>query len=240
MGLLSRKTILKWAFYPEMLLPHGHAQGYPGLLWYPKGFREPNQNPDLGILFPNGPIDPGIQSIPTQIIGWIRNLPKSGLFGKIQKLAANLWSRNVKIQHGLLGEPGRNPDYLRNCTPFFGRMIEECQSNTDWAITRSAIHLLSKIRFQKSKHHLFQMVPNFGFFWQKKRRNYWPRARAERNPDTAKNLSNQGWHCFLPLHTLLVPNALPQKRTPQTVLRQGCLGHYYKSFPDNWDQVFLR
>ena len=46
----------------------------------------------------------------------MRNLPKSGLFGKIQKLAANLWSRNVKIQHGLLGEPGWNPDYLRNCT----------------------------------------------------------------------------------------------------------------------------
>jgi len=35
------------------------------------------------------------------------------------------------------------------------------------------------------------MVPNLAFLG-KKRRNYWPRARAERNPDTAKKLVKSG------------------------------------------------
>ena len=118
----------------------------------------------------------------------MRNLPKSGLFGKIQKLAANLWSRNVKIQHGLLGEPGRNPDYLRNCTPKKLRNINPKQIGP----LGDPPHIsFWKSGFKKSKHHLFQMVPNLAFLG-KKRRNYWPRARAERNPDTAKKLVKSG------------------------------------------------
>ena len=168
-------------------------------------------------------------------------------------------------------ETCQNPDYLgksknwrQTCDPEMSKSNMDCWGNqaglfkeivhskmglyvnpkTDWAINRSVTHLLLKIRFQKSKHHLFEMVPNLAFLG-KKRPNYWPRARAERNPDTAKNLSNQGWHCFRFLCILLVPNALPKRERslwlpPQNVLRQGWLGHYYKSFPDNWDQVFLR
>ena len=58
-------------------------------------------------------------------------------------------------------------------------MIQECQSNTDWAIIRSAIHLLLKIRFQKKQAPPFKMVLNLAFLG-KKRRNYWLRARAEK------------------------------------------------------------
>ena len=80
-------------------------------------------------------------------------------------------------------------------------MIQECQSNTDWAIIRSAIHLLLKIRFQKKQAPPFKMVLNLAFLG-KKRRNYWPRARAERNPDTAKKLVKSGLTLFpFPLHT---------------------------------------
>ena len=73
------------------------------------------------------------------------------------------------------------------------------------------------------------MVPNLAFLG-KKRRNYWPRARAEINPDTAKKT------CQIRVDTvsfllciLLVPNALPKRERslwlpPQNVLRQGWLG----------------
>ena len=229
-----------------MLLPHGHAHGYPGLLWYPKEFGKPNQNPDLGILFPNGPIDPGIQSIPTQIIGWIRNLPKSGLFGKIQKLAANLWSRNVKIQHGLLGEPGRNPNKLRNCTPKkWAYMIQECQSNTDWAIIRSAIHLLSKIRFHKKQAPPFSNGSQFWLFLAKKEAKLLAQGPGRKKSRYRKKTCQIRVDTVSFLCILLVPKALPKRERslwlpPQNVLRQGWLGHYYKSFPDNKDQVFLR
>ena len=69
------------------------------------------------------------------------------------------------------------------------------------------------------------MVPNFDFFWQKKRRNYWPRARAERNPDTAKKLVKIRVDTVSFLCILLVPNALPKRERslwlpPQNVLRQ--------------------
>ena len=75
-------------------------------------------------------------------------------------------------------------------------MIQKCQFNTDWAIIRSALHLLSKIRFQKSKHHLFEMVPNFGFFWQKKGDIIGPGPGQNEIQIPQKNLSNQGLTLF--------------------------------------------
>merc|ERR1719278_792336 len=106
-------------------------------------------------------------------------------------------------------------------------MIQECQSNTDWAIIRSSTHLLLNIRFQKKASTTFLKWFPIWLFWAKKRRNYWPRARAEKNPDTAKKT------CQIRVDTvsfllciLLVPIALPKRERslwlpPQNVLRQG-------------------
>ena len=206
-------------------------------------FGKSNQNPDLGILkFPKwalwsrNPVNPYTDY-------WLNEKPaKIRIIWENPKIGCKpIWSRNVKIQHGLLGEPGLNPDYLRNCTSKkWAYMIQECQSNTDWAIIRSAIHLLLKIRFQKKQAPPFSNGSQFGFFGQKKAKLLAQGPGRNKSRYRKKTLSNQGWHCFRFLCILLVPNALPKREPPQNVLRQGWLGHYYKSFPDNWNQVFLR
>ena len=204
MGLPSRKPILKWAyypgkpklkwaFYPEMLLPHGHAQGYLGLS---------NQNPDLRILkFPKwalwsrNPVNPYTDF-------WLNeNLPKSGLFGKIQKSQPMI--RKCQNPTWIVG--GTRPKsglfkelYIQKNGPIWSRNVNPIQIG--WSSDLPYISFW-KSGFKKSKHHLFQMVPNLAFLG-KKRRNYWPRARAERNPDTAKKLVKSGLTLFpFPLHT---------------------------------------
>ena len=175
----------------------------------------------------------------------MRNLPKSGLFGKIQKSQPMI--RKCQNPTWIVG--GTRPKsglfkelYIQKNGPIWSRNVNPIQ------IGRSSdppYISFWKSGFKKSKHHPFKMVPNLAFLG-KKRRNYWPRARAEKNPDTAKKT------CQIRVDTvsfllciLLVPNALPKRERslwlpPQNVLRQGWLGHYYKSFPDYWNQVFLR
>ena len=68
-----------------------------------------------------------------------------------------------------------------------------------------------------------------------------PGPGQRKKPDTAKKTCQIRVDTVSFLCILLVPNALPKRERslwlpPQTVLRQGWLGHYYKSFPDNWDQ----
>ena len=176
MGLLSRNVTLTWA-----------CTRVSGPIEPKSGFTN-SKIPKMGLM-----IQESSQSLQRFLVEW-ETCQNPDYLGKSKN--PNLWSGNVKIQHGLLGEPGQNPDYLRNCIPKkWAYMIQECQSNTDWAIIRSAIHLLLKIRFQKKQAPPFKMVLNLAFLG-KKRRNYWPRARAERNPDTEKKNVKSGLTLF--------------------------------------------
>ena len=138
-------------------------------------------------------------------------------------------------------EPGQNPDYLRNCTPKKLRNINPKQIGP----IGDPPHIsFWKSGFKKSKHHLFQMVPNLAFVG-KKGEIIGPGPGQKEIQIPQKTCQIRGWHGFSFLCILLVPNALPKREQslwlpPQNVLRQGWLGHYYKSFPDNWNQVFLR
>ena len=158
----------------------------------------------------------------------------------------NLWSGNVKIQHGLLGEPGQSPDYLRNCTSKKmglydpGMSIQYRLGDHPICHTSPFENPVSK----KASTTFFKWFPIW-LFWAKKGEIIGPGPGQKEIQIPQKNLSNQGWHCFRFLCILLVPNALPKRERslwlpPQNVLRQGWLGHYFKSFPDNWNQVFLR
>ena len=95
-------------------------------------------------------------------------------------------------------EPGQNPDYLRNCTPKKLRNINPKQIGP----IGDPPHIsFWKSGFKKSKHHLFQMVPNLAFVG-KKGEIIGPGPGQKEIQIPQKNLSNQGLTRFqFPLHT---------------------------------------
>ena len=149
---------------------------------------------------------------PTWIVGGTR--PKSGLFKKLYIQKMGLYDPGMSIQYRLGDHP------IRHTSPFENPVSKKASTT------------------------LLKWFPIW-LFWAKKGEIIGPGPGQKEIQIPQKNLSNQGWHCFRFLCILLVPNALPKRERslwlpPQNVLRQGWLGHYYKSFPDNWNQVFLR
>ena len=159
----------------------------------------------------------------------------------------NLWPGNVKIQHGLLGEPGQSPDYLRNCTSKKMGLYDPGMS-IQYRLGEHPICHTSPFENPVSKKQAppFWNGSQFGFFGQEKAKLLAQGPGRKKSRYRKKKLVKSGVDTvsFL-LCILLVPNALPKRERslwlpPQNVLRQGWLGHYFKSFPDNWNQVFLR
>jgi len=154
-------------------------------------FGKSNQNPDLGILkFPKwalwsrNPVNPytdyWLNEKPAKI-RIIRENPKIGSKPMIQKCQNPTWIvGGTRPKSGLFKELYTQKMAVYDINPKQIGPLGDPPHISFW-----------KSGFKKSKHHLFQMVPNLAFLG-KKRRNYWPRARAERNPDTAKKLVKSG------------------------------------------------